>query len=225
MTAMADTGVAIDATNFPDPVFRQYISENFDIVKDGVLSADEISKVEVVNVSNIDSLTSLEGIKKFTNLERLAFSPDLESLDVSGMTSLQELYGGPSLVSSINVSGCTNLLILECNYCEYTSLDVSSCTNIKQVSCQCCQLSSLNVSGCTKLEVLICADNNINSLDLRGLSKLQTLVVVANPMKNIDISASDFLCEAYLGNCETCTYPYYRSQDECFYFQYEYETY
>ena len=33
------------------------------------------------------------------------------------------------------------------------------------------------------------------------------------------------MCEAYLGNCETCTYPYYRSQDECFYFQYEYDLY
>ena len=34
-------GIAIDATNFPDEIFRTYVHENFDTTSDGILSESE----------------------------------------------------------------------------------------------------------------------------------------------------------------------------------------
>ena len=229
MTAIADTGVAINEANFPDSVFRDYISRKFDTVKDGVLSATEIANATKIDISSCDELTSLVGIKNFTNLKTLYcynyYTENLKSLDVSGMTSLEYLDCAPSGVTSLNVTGCTNLKYLYCYQADITSLDVSSCTNLIDLDCSCCCLTSLNVSGCMKLEQLTCADNNLSSLDLRGLSELYALVTVANPMKNIYIGDSPSLCESYLATCGRSTYPYYRKDGSCEYFDYSSELY
>ena len=42
MLAMAD--VSIDETNFPDPYFRGYVSEQYDKNRDGILDDGEISE-------------------------------------------------------------------------------------------------------------------------------------------------------------------------------------
>ena len=139
MTAIADTGVTINEANFPDPVFREYISSNFDTVKDGVLSAAEIADVKYIDLSGNSELTSLVGIKKFTSLEKLKcynFDADnLKSLDVSGMTSLEYLDCAPSGVTSLNVTGCTNLQELYCYATDITSLDVSGMTSLVNLDC------------------------------------------------------------------------------------------
>lgn len=112
MTAVADTGVAINAINFPDQVFREYISSNFDN-GDGVLSAIEISNVTTISLSRNDNFKSLVGVKNFTGLKKLDCSfcenKDFTSLDVSGMTSLEVLDCAPSSVASLNVTGSTNV--------------------------------------------------------------------------------------------------------------------
>lgn len=42
-------GIAVDNTNFPDNLFRGYVSDNFDADKDGVLSESEITAVKTLN--------------------------------------------------------------------------------------------------------------------------------------------------------------------------------
>ena len=205
MTAIADTTVAINEANFPDPVFREYISSNFDTVKDGVLSSSEIANATSIDLEGNDELTSLVGIKYFTGLEKLICydcdSENLKSLDVSGMTSLEILYCGFSSVTTLNVTGCTSLRSLDCS---------------------CCNLTSLNVSSCTGLMELSCYENNISSLDLRGMSKLQYLDVSANPLKNVFIGDSPSLCESYLGYRNECTCVFYWKGGLYEYFDYCY---
>ena len=59
--------VEINEKNFPDDIFRQYISENFDTSKDGVLSAEEIEEIKVIDVNEM-GISSLKGIESFPNL-------------------------------------------------------------------------------------------------------------------------------------------------------------
>ena len=43
---MIEESIAVDETHFPDEEFRNYLSKEKDLDKDGVLSKDEISKIE-----------------------------------------------------------------------------------------------------------------------------------------------------------------------------------
>ncbi len=201
MTAIADTGVAINEANFPDPVFRDYISRTFDTVKDGVLTSDEIANVKSIWLPGNNELTSLDGIKKFTSLEELSCynNDNLTSLDVSGMTSLEYLV---------------------CSITDINSLDVSDCVSLYNLNCCGCRLTSLNVSGCTNLGELICYDNNLSDLNLRGLSSLYYLDVSANPIKNIFIGDSPILCGAYLESYFSKTWSYVHQAGEYWYYCY-----
>ncbi len=60
--------VAINAANFPDAAFRDYISQNFDTNSDGVLSIAEIDTVYSINAQGMN----LRGIEYFTSLRHLA---------------------------------------------------------------------------------------------------------------------------------------------------------
>ena len=64
--AFAD--IAVNASNFPDANFREYILENLDDDGDGVLSNAEINAVVSMDV-NACGIESLAGIKNFTSLQ------------------------------------------------------------------------------------------------------------------------------------------------------------
>jgi hypothetical protein len=75
--------VELNATNFPDPVFRIYVSG-----LTGVNVGDIISDAKLANVKEIrvveSGITSLKGVEYFTNLTLLSCSKNqLTSLDVT----------------------------------------------------------------------------------------------------------------------------------------------
>ena len=59
VTAIADTGIEINATNFPDPVFREYVSNCFDD-GDGVLSFYEMYYAVQIEIGDNNAISSLE---------------------------------------------------------------------------------------------------------------------------------------------------------------------
>lgn len=66
--------IAIDETHFPDKVFREQIIAEFDKDGDSVLSVDEISKAQFLNLHGMKTISSLEGIQYLTNLQSLDVS-------------------------------------------------------------------------------------------------------------------------------------------------------
>ena len=58
----------INATNFPDEVFREYISENFDTDSDGYLDDDENSSITTIEISG-KGLTDISGVENFTSAQ------------------------------------------------------------------------------------------------------------------------------------------------------------
>lgn len=67
---LAAADIPLNAENFPDANFRQFLSEYVDLSDDGVLSAQECSKV-VEMVLNGEEIASLQGIEHFPQLEIL----------------------------------------------------------------------------------------------------------------------------------------------------------
>lgn len=141
------TPVPIDAAHFPDPVFRDYVAANFDRYKaDGTAGADgslcekdmaEARQIIVYDVNNPTSglgIKTLEGIKHFVMLESVDCSyNELETLDVSGMTSLKEVFCHHNKIKTLNLSGCKNLYIVDGYANAFTQLDISDCPTITAI--------------------------------------------------------------------------------------------
>ena len=114
-SAPAEEGVTIDATNFPDTAFRDYVKDEWDKDNNGTLSGEEIATVDFdADVSGKD-IESLKGIEHFKELKKLyCFNNRLTELDVSKNTALVYLYCSTNRLTALDVSKNTKLKGLHC---------------------------------------------------------------------------------------------------------------
>ena len=151
-----EDAVAMDATNFPDGAFRQYVADNFDKDKDGALNQTERNAVKEIRISN-SGCTSLQGLKYFSKLTDLFCSDNnLTELDVSENPELKRLICYNNSLTSLNLNKNTKLESLNCNKNKLTVLDLRE-----------------NKS----LWWLRCNNNCLTSLDLRNNPKIRDLQV------------------------------------------------
>ena len=213
LSASAYASVAVTSSNFPDSIFRKYVSENFDSDSDGVLSDSEIASVKAVDVHGM-GISRLNGIENFTALEDLKFTNNnVANIDLSKNTALVSLdcRDNPSLIR-LDVSNCPSLrrLRLASNNTALTTLNISNtairslsdlyylyelrkffarnCSNLASVSISSYVLDTLDVSGCTALQTLYCDDNYLNTLDLSDCTALQRLSCQNNHLAVLDLS-------------------------------------
>lgn len=116
--------IAIDETHFPDKVFREQIIAEFDKDGDSVLSVDEISKAQFLNLHGMKTISSLEGIQYLTNLQSL----DVSTTSVSDLSpvknsSLKRLDCRSSKVGSVDLTRYPNLEAFVCDNTSINSLD------------------------------------------------------------------------------------------------------
>ncbi len=124
--ATSTLGVPINPTSFPDSVFRNYISTNFDTDHNTYLSASEISSVTKIVVERM-GISDLTGINYFTSLEQLfCYGNQLSSLDVSRCASLKWLSCSNNQITSLNISGCVLLTNLYCHENRLSSVNISN---------------------------------------------------------------------------------------------------
>ena len=130
----SDPGLPIDATNFPDEKFRNWIlAQTYG--KDGYLSDTEIAGVTTIDVSN-KGLGSLKGIEHFTALTVLQCSLNsLTVLDLSQNTALISLDCSVNNLSALDLSKNTALQTLSCILNGLTTLDLSQNTALTWVAC------------------------------------------------------------------------------------------
>ena len=217
---VSDDYVAIiNATNFPDANFRNYL---LDLYHKYYITQTDINNCTTMNVSG-KSISNLQGIKYFTALKELrCYNNPMTSLDVSGLTALTYLdcaptdsYTGTKL-TSLNVSGCTNLETLLCYNTNIYSLNVDDCTNLKTLNCHNCpnlttlsvfnksSLNTLNCLNCTALTRLYCYKNALTSLDVTGCTALKSLKCYENANLATITGLADCRAITHL-DCEDCS--------------------
>ena len=191
--AGVDPGIAIDATNFPDEKFREYVSTYCDKDKDTYLSDEEIAAVTEIYVYR-KSISDLKGIEYFTALKTLdCGSNKLTTLDVSKNTALTELTCDVNQLTTLDVSKNTALTNLSCGNNQLTSLDVSKNTALTSLSCGSNQLASLDVSKNTALKGLGCNNNQLTSLDVSKNTVLTDLYCYDNQLTALNLSKNTAL--------------------------------
>ena len=159
-TFTIEDGIEINATNFPDANFRNYLLAQ-DYGKDGVLTETEINGIEMINVIE-KNIGSLKGIEYFIALTSLICNRNpLTSLDVSKNTALSFLWCYDNQLTTLDVSKNTALTSLWCYGNQLTTLDVSKNTALTSLWCDRNQLTTLDVSKNTVLNDIDCYRNQI----------------------------------------------------------------
>ena len=181
--------VAIDATNFPDSTFRNYISTNFDKDNDGILSSDEIANITDINVNGNPNITSVVGIEHFPNLTYLeCTSTGITSIDVSKNAALTWLNCYNTQITSIDVSKNPELTFLACNRTQITNLDITKNPALTFLDCSDSRITSLDVSNNLELTKLLCVGTQITSIDVSKNTALAFLACNQTQITNLDVT-------------------------------------
>lgn len=191
--------IPIDEEHFPDKSFRLYVSLNYDVNEDGVLSGFERRRVTECEVSGM-GIEDLKGIEFFPKLRSLVCDDNqLRSLDVSQNPELRKLNCYSNDIKSLVLGSKPELQLLFCYGNDLKSLDVSQCPELGALECSSNELKSLDVRGNTKLQSLDCGSNRLESLDVSGLSDLGSLHCESNRMTSLNVTGCGeldyILCE------------------------------
>ena len=186
--------VAINEINFPDPVFREYLSSTYDADGDGLINPNNITDIDVNGFDENNEVKSLIGIGLFPNLTSLDCRYNqLTSLNVSENPNLKKLWCGSNQLTSLDVSKNPNLASLECGFNQLTSLDIGEKPNLREMWCYYNQLTSLDVSKSPNLGFMMCTDNQLTSLDVSKNPKLYSLICDINQLTSLDVSKNPSL--------------------------------
>ncbi|TDP03042.1 T9SS type A sorting domain-containing protein [Flavobacterium sp. 245] len=154
---------------------------------DGVIQENEALEVRFLKIPFSD-ISSLDGIKKFTNLWNLQCSQNqLTSLDLSNLPNLVSVSCYDNKLTSINLNGCTKMLDINCSNNSLTSLDLTGLNRIDKIECYNNLIEDLDVSNLADLVFLFCESNRLKKLDLTGNPKLINLRCANNEISNLDL--------------------------------------
>lgn len=197
VSAFENQYVAIDETNFPDPIFRSYVDENFDTTDDDKLTLDEYSIIYSIDVSGM-GISDLTGVTHFPYLTDLfCDNNQLTSLDVNGCTCLNILSCSNNQITDLCIDECTSLYHLNCSENELTTINVSTNASLSELACGSNSLEALDLSQNASLTYLSCGANNMNTLDVSLNPNLTTLVCRGvrdcSPLQNLVLGQNDQL--------------------------------
>ena len=176
----AEEAVIIDETTFKDPLFRDYVVNNFDINKDGYLEDDEIIGAVKISIGNVavSDLSGIEYLKELRSLE--LYGTKIADLDLSANTKLEELY----------LTGNS-----------FETLTLSSYPNLKDLALQSVKINDIDLSKFPSLENLVIMDDkSINKLDVSANSKLRSMMIDGCSIETLDLSAQSSLVSIHLTN-------------------------
>ena len=212
-TQAEEDAVAIDATNFPDGAFRQYVADNFDKDKDGALNQTERNAVKEIEISN-SGCTSLQGLKYFSKLTDLFCSDNnLTELDVSENPELGLLICYNNSLTSLNLNKNTKLRSLNCNNNKLTVLDLRENKSLSWLRCKNNCLTSLDLRnnpqigdlqvGSQRYQILANDDRTYDLHQLPGKFELDG--VTTGSWKGGTVDPATWILKA---NSTTVTYNY-----------------
>ena len=186
--------VEINDTNFPDPVFQQYVKDNIDTAdttsgqKDGRLSKAERDAVTTISITNTNC-TDLTGIAYFANLTTLECQQNgLKELNLEYNKNLTNLNCSYNHLTTLDVSNNAKLRILECSNDDMEKLNLGDITNLRWLLCPENNLTELDVSKNRYLERLHCRYNNLRRLVIGNTYSLTMLYLMDNQLTSLDLN-------------------------------------
>lgn len=193
-------GDVADVLAFEDPLFKAYLTTNFDTNGD-----KEIDTKEALNVTTIKcdgkSIYSLKGIEYFANLKTLDCSNNsVVELDLTQNTQLIEVKCFSNSLVELKLDGLKNLFYLDCNTNSLTAIDTNTNPALTYYNCASNVIKALDVSNNTKLEKLYCHSCRLlTSLNIKNCGNLSYLYllngnsncITTNAQKTINISNSN----------------------------------
>ena len=132
-------------------------------------------------------------LKACKNLESVKLNyNDYPAIDVSGCTLLQTIDCGYSdkTLETLNVTGCSSLKTLVINDSKLRELDLAGCPSLVTLTCEHGALQSLDLSPCKALSELNCNKNELTQLDISCCPEITTVEVPYNRLSEIDARAN-----------------------------------
>lgn len=187
--------VEINSTNFPDPVFQQYVKDNIDKADTTGQKDDKLSQAErdAVTKINIDkkNCTDLTGIAYFANLTTLSCEHNgLKELNLEDNESLTKLYCSYNQLTTLDVSKNAKLRILQCSNNGMEKLNLGDITQLTVLQCEYNNLTELDVSKNPYLEELQCRENKLRRVVIGNKYRLTGLYLEGNQLTSLDLSGT-----------------------------------
>lgn len=192
--------------SFSDNNFKTYCIAMFDTNHDNKLSYAEAKAVTRIINNNFSGSFTTADFSEFENLKYLEWRPFstlgqyTKMLLVCKTGNLDTLICKKNNLESLDVTGCSSLKYLECSENCLKSLDVSGCTSLEKLICYKnriyestgSSLKSINLNGCNSLKYLNCTANAISNsgIDLSSLVALDELYCEQNNISSLDVSNS-----------------------------------
>lgn len=194
----------------PDPVFRRYLLENFDLNGDDVLTEPEALQITKIEVCT-DSIYSLKGIEKMHYLRHLSADGTqwgkgvLHDVDLSGNPMLEYCSLESNRLHTVDLSGNPDLNSLSVDFNPLDSIDFSHNPNLTHIGINCTNLryipemTFLHIGSLHMAEVARAMPEDF----LRNFPDLFSFNIACFQGKTLDLSQNHFLHSVW---CENSPY-------------------
>lgn len=175
---------------------------------DGEIQTAEAAAVWEMNLQyySIPASTqqlSLTGLSAFVNLRKFTTgnNPFITELDLSGLPHIQNVNCSNSWnLESLNVSGLSTLTELESMVTKISTIDLTGVVNLRKLNVFDSNITSINVSELSLLETLDCSANLLNELFVGNNVNLKILRCGSNNITSLDVSGCPLLNTLFCGN-------------------------
>ena len=188
-----DGTIFINASNFPDAVFRDRVKWK---IAGGSDTLTEQQRNQLQELILPQGIKDLKEIEYFENLEKLdGVSVGLKYLDVTKNKKLKYLDVNTNQLEYLKVTENTGLEYLHCGSNHLTELDVTHNRKLSKLWCYNNQFTKLDVSKNSDLVWLGCGSNSLTELDVSRNPKLEMLLCFNNQLTELDLSKNTALTE------------------------------
>jgi len=155
------------------------------------LDVSSLTALRVLDVHN-NQITGTIDCSAMGNLSKVDVADNkLDALILPHHSTLYQIEcSNNENITSLDLSGLTGLDQLSCNYCSLTELNCSSLTAVTEIYAQGNRIASVDLSACTALKTLNMADNLLSSIDLSKNTALEGLYLYNNTISTLDLTAN-----------------------------------
>ena len=132
-----------------------------------------------LNLSNCKTLKSIYINNNFND------SPNFNEINLSGDSSLEDLYIWDTEFKSLNLSGCSTLRKIDCVRNKMTKMNIEGCSGLETLMCLRNELVELDVEQSPLLKKLDCSYNRLTSLKANA-ANLSEINCKFNSFNNLD---------------------------------------